>query len=353
MTDLLLAKPQLSSDWIDLSVGEGSIIRNNLFRHFPSLHDPTTLALDHNIALSDFEYLPPAGLKALVDFLEEQHQAPVIIGNGAKQLLGAAFYALTKQGIWDVYLQPIHWALIPPLAKVHNVEVRYAEPNKWARFSSDEFRSAYLLVAPNNPDGACPDYATLKEWEQKFGEQRLPLIFDGAYYTHSYLGREQRIGNVGDVQIFSFSKMLGLSSVRGGYAVCHNKKFYTDMVGYLEMMTVGVSMLTQKYLLAILEKMKTNPLTTTAFEKANFEGLREAKKLLKEIPANILEVPENIEETVGMFAWLTVKDVDAFRRAKIYVVGGEIFGDANKVRLNLGMEMETLKECVKRLKEAA
>lgn len=181
----------------------------------------------------------------------------------------------------------------------------------------------------------------------------MPLIHDAAYYTHSYLSKETQLVSAGDLQIFSFSKMLGLSSIRGGYVVCHDTSYYKDIVAYQEMMTVGVSILTQKYLYAILNKMKVNPETTQAFEAANFQELKQAKRLLREVPKSILQVPENIEETNGMFAWVQILDKEAFQKAKIHIVSGEPFGDANKVRLNLGVPLETLKECVKRLNEVA
>jgi aspartate/methionine/tyrosine aminotransferase len=353
MTDLLLAKPQLQDGFLDLSVGEASIIRNNLFTHFPSMQDPHILSLGHDLSLNDFEYLPPAGMKDLVQLLEDQHQAPVIIFNGAKQALGAAFYALKKRSVHDLYLQPIHWALLQPLAETHGLDVEFAEPTNWEWFKNDSYRGAYLMVAPGNPDGVCPPYHELRDWSQQFRDKDMPFIFDGAYYTHSYLPMDYPLGDVGDVQIYSFSKMLGLSAVRGGYCVVHNHDFYYDMVAYQEMMTVGVSVLTQKYLHAILTKLAKNPLTKTAFEKSNYEGLRAAKNLLKEIPKSILDVPVNFEETPGMFAFCKVHDINAFHRAKIHVVGGAPFGDATKVRLNLGVEPHILKECVQRLKKAA
>lgn len=351
MTDLLLAKPQLDASWIDWSVGEATITRNNLFKHFPNLYDPTILSLHKDLTLHDFEYQPPAGHKDLVDLLEAKHQAPVIITNGAKQALSAVFAALKKRAIPDLYLQPIYWALLPPLARFHGLDVVHAAPNDYERFKRDNSDSAYLLVAPGNPDGICPSQRELRNWSDHFTERMMPFIFDGAYYTHSYLPMEYDLEPIGDVQIFSFSKMLGLSSIRGGYIVFHDTSYYKDILAYQEMMTVGVSMLTQKYLCAIIQMFKKDDKAVKAFETDNYQELRIAKKLLREIPDTILEVPDNIEESNGMFAWVGIKDAEAFKKAKLHIVSGEPFGDKSKVRLNLGIGNETLKECVKRLRE--
>ena len=122
MTDILLAKPQLQEGWIDWAVGESNITRKNLFKYFPSLYDPNLLSLTKSLSIEDLEYPSPIGFKPLVNLLEEKHQAPVIITNGAKQGLGAVFHAL-HQRVDLLWMQPIFWALLPPLAKAHNLSV--------------------------------------------------------------------------------------------------------------------------------------------------------------------------------------------------------------------------------------
>lgn len=349
MTEILLAKPQLDSSWVDLSVGEATLVRNNLLTHFPSLQDPSLLTLNSGVSMQDLEYQSPAGYPPLVELLEARHQAPVVITNGAKQGLAASFYALHKKDRPLLWMQPIHWALLPPLAIQHQLEPEYLDPIQ----ATDKLRgmSAYLLLAPNNPDNDILPYSELQDIERKLNAHKAVLIHDAAYYTHSYLPDDYPLGPLGSVQIFSFSKMLGLSSLRGGYVVCYDKSFYRDLVEYQEMMTVGVSILTQKFLLAVLQKMKTNPETTLAFERANFAALKEAKHLMKEVPDSILTVSEEIERTAGMFCWAKLHNKEAFKKARIHIVGGEPFGDASMVRLNLGLEKTVLQECVKRLQE--
>lgn len=354
MTDLLLAKPQLDDSWIDLSVGEANLIRANLLKHFSELEDPTILALNHGILDQDFEYPSPAGYKPLTQLLEQKHGAPVVIGNGAKQLLGAVFAALKKRCISTLFLQPTFWALLPPLAFAHGLDVEKYEPNDWEAFKRFGLTNiAYLLLAPNNPDGHCSTNRELYGLTDRFQDKMVPLIHDAAYYTHSYLPSNYKLGPVGDVQIYSFSKMLGLSGIRGGYAVCYDKSFYKDLMAYQEMMTVGVSILTQKYLHFIMEAFNKKPTIVQKFESDNFGQLQQAKSLLKEIPKDILDVPDNVEETNGMFFWGTLHKPEAFQKAKIHIVSGQPFGDKSKVRLNLGIGNNILETCVKRLKEVS
>jgi hypothetical protein len=92
MSDILLAKPKLDKGWIDCSVGEAHIVRDSLFNTFNIL--PYEVPVIDNL----FEYQDSQGYKPLVDLLEDKYQAPVIVCNGAKNALGAIFYALKQSG---------------------------------------------------------------------------------------------------------------------------------------------------------------------------------------------------------------------------------------------------------------
>ena len=105
-----------------------------------------------------------------------------------------------------------------------------------------------------------------------------------------------------------FSKMLGLSSVRGGYAVCYDKSFYNSLVEYMEMMTVGSSIFSQKFVYDVLKRFEDRPEDKKAFERSNFAALKEAKNILKGISPKILTVPDDVDKTNGMFFWGTIID---------------------------------------------
>lgn len=346
MSDILLAKPVLDKEWTDWSVGEGTLIRRNLFRYFPQLTGPDILQLNKELSINDLEYQNPAGYKPLVDFLEAKHKAPVVITNGAKQALAGVFYALKHKGHGAICLQPLHWALLPPLAKAQGLGCVFREPT-----DTTAQQMAYLLVSPGNPQPDTYTYADLKNIEEAFKKAKSPLIHDGAYYTKSYLPSNYELGPIGDVQIFSFSKMMGISAARCGYAVCYNEDFYKAMVEYVEMDTVGVSVFSQKFVHSALLEMEKAPDQQKAFEEANYKKLKEAKQLLKGISDKVLEVPKDIEEQNGMFAFVGLKNKGAFEKAKIHIVGGEHFGSKDKVRLNLAIGNENLKKCVEKLNE--
>ncbi len=142
MSDILLAKPKLPDGWIDVSVGEPHVVREVLRKYFKL----DSIGQDHPDHY--WEYPNPIGYPPLVKALEEKHGYPVIITNGAKQALGATFYALKKMGKETVGMMEPYWALIPPLVEMHGLKPAIGVHP----FNIDSF----LALAPNNPNGHFP-----------------------------------------------------------------------------------------------------------------------------------------------------------------------------------------------------
>jgi aspartate/methionine/tyrosine aminotransferase len=336
MSDILLAKPQLPPDWIDVSVGEPHVVRDTLFKVF-DLSVYELPKIDHL-----FEYPPSQGYKPLVQLLEQKHQAPVIITNGAKQGLGACFYALKQMKKERLGMRNPFWALIPPLAEMHGLKCINDNTNFW---------DSFLALSPNNPDGFIFNVELLKiacnlSLEK---ERHIPLIHDAAYYTHSYIDPSYQLKSFGDVQIYSISKMLGLSGLRLGYVVCPNKEFYTLILQYMEAMTVGVSMVSQVFLYDLMNRMQGYPTLTESFEGQAYAALQESKRIIKQVNTEILEVNSDIEQIPGMFGWFKVGNKADFVKSKINFINGDLFGVPGMVRMNLAFDATKMQEIVNRL----
>lgn len=332
MTDILLAKPQLPPDWIDVSVGEPHVVRENLVKVFDlSVYEVPNVP-------HMYEYPHPNGYVPLVQLLEDKYKAPVIITNGAKQALGACFYALQQMGKKTVGMRTPYWALIPPLVKMHGLEP----------LASFEGADANLLLLPNNPDGFS-DIHTQAGPIKDHRENGVPLIHDAAYYTHIYLPWGHPLNSIGDVQIYSISKMLGLSGLRLGYVVCPNKEFYKWVLHYMENMTVGVSVMSQIFLYDLMRRMNAYPTLTQQFEGQSHADLDDAKKIIMKVNPEVLEVPSNTFLIQGMFGWFKVGQKADFAKAKINFISGDLFGVPGMVRMNLAFNGETMEEIVRRL----
>jgi histidinol-phosphate/aromatic aminotransferase/cobyric acid decarboxylase-like protein len=345
MTSLSEALPK---DCLDLCFGEAHVIRQSLLKHFsfPDIQfnsDEVVFRREQsNIVVRDanaFNYPHPSGYQPLVRFLEAKHKAPVIITNGAKQALGAMFYVVRKSNGLSIlrsrlgYHEPT-WGLIKPLAEAHGIECGKA----------DNF-DCFLSIMPNNPDGMTYDLDYGKKLAAQYKKDEVPFVHDAAYYTPAYLPDNYVYGNFGDVQIYSISKMFGLSSLRLGYIVFNDERFYKPVQEYMEMMTVGVSTMPQICLLELLQDIANNPKAERRFIVDARNALYQAKFLCRTIRKDILDVPENLENTVGMFLWARTARPDAFKRANILV------SECGKgyVRLNLAVPLERLIEAIERL----
>lgn len=338
MSNLLLSKPELPAGFIDVSVGEPHVVREKLFEVFDcSVYEIPKI--DHM-----YEYPSPVGYCPLVKLLEDKHGHPVIITNGAKQALGAVFYALSQMSKEYIAMKSPYWALIPPMVKMHGLEPTYCTD-----IPDPESGDPFLLLAPNNPDGQCGSSVELKELSDKYKDAGVPFIHDAAYYTHSYLPNGYKLEQLGDVQIHSISKSLGLSGLRLGYVVCPNTEFYKHILHYMEAMTVGVSIVSQIFLHDLLHRMHGYPTLVQAFEGRASVALEESKKLIKQVSSEILEVDSNIENIPGMFGWFKVGPKADFQKAKINFIDGALFGVPGYVRMNLAFNKETMEEIVKRL----
>lgn len=337
----ITSKPQLPSDWLDTSVGEPHVVRDALFETF-DMKDWTLPTPNHC-----WEYPCPLGHKPLVDLLEHKHGARVVITNGAKQALGGAFYALNQMGRTNVGMRTPYWGLIPPLLKMHGLG--FCTPSTQDEACAIASSFGYLLLAPNNPDGFMPSASELSEAVANAKSKGIPFIHDAAYYTHSYVPRSLPLPVVGDVQIYSISKMLGLSNLRVGYAVCPNEDYYKLIKEYVETMTVGVSLPSQMFTYDLMNQMRGYPTLVEKFEDNAFFRLQESKKIIQEVSPEILEIPANYTESVGMFGWFKKGPKADFTKAKVNVIDGALFGVPGMIRMNLAFKPEIMHEIVKRL----
>lgn len=340
MSDILLAKPKLPPDWIDVSVGEPYIVRDNLIKIFQLEEE---LKIGH-LKVDELVYPAPTGYPPLVKHLEDKHGAPVIVTNGAKQALGAVFYALKKMG-WNYCGEKSpHWCLIPPLAQMHGIDMSH---NNGPHVDD---KSPFLLLSPNNPNGHCESPEELLRLSKEFKEANLPLIHDAAYYTHIYLPETHTLPAIGDVQVYSISKMLGFSGLRLGYAVCPNPEFYKLIQQYMEAMTVGVSIASQTWLFDLLDRrMRSFPTLVQKFQGVTSMELEKNKKICLNINPDVLEVPADLPSVPGMFGWFKVGPKADFAKSKINFVDGALFGVPGMVRMNLAFPSSKMEEIVSKL----
>lgn len=332
-----LARTVVPRGWIDLGIGEARVVRAVFEKTYGLGFD----LFEHSTRDELLEYQSPAGFKPLVDHLENLHKAPIIITAGAKQGLCAAFSCLKSVGCQKLGLRAPYWSQLPQAIKSEGLSpIALDDLGRlvWKRDKSPF--DCYLTVSPNNPDGHIEN-ATFTE---KLIDAHIPLIHDAVYNTKTYSGFSEHSFN-SDVEIYSFSKMFGLSGLRVGYCVVRNVDFYEQMLEYIETKTVGVSSISQSFVLSALKREES---VRKAFDFSSRAELRAAHAEFERVK-DLLSPGHHL---AAMFGWYkNVGSVD-FDALKIKVMDGKHFGSPGYVRLNLAVGLDTVRRAVTALESS-
>lgn len=339
MNEKKLAKQILSPDWIDLSYGEPFVVTKachdvlNLegtFDKFPKVNDTKS-----------FTYQPAQGYLPLVQFLEKQYAAKVVITNGARQGISAVAYALKKLGQTEIVSEYPRWISTADLITAEGLACPSTPSHQG---------SSIIITSPNNPDGREDDVSKISEHNLR--QQYKFIIHDAAYYTPVYTMMGSAVERFGDAQIFSYAKMYGLSGLRVGYVVCYNADLASYVEEYVEMMTSGVSIMSQMAIYEI-EKLfdKRYDLKHVFQDTARNTIIANRFMLMNGIRKDVLETMPC--KSNSMFAWCKVGSKVDWQAAKVFAVNGSLFGDPSMVRLNIAVEPNTLQEAIRRLNGAA
>lgn len=328
--DAKLQKVILGPDWIDLSFGEPKVVMQALFRQLNRFGDPFKMPTLYD--LPKWEYQPAAGKPDLVKILEDKYDAKVVVTNGAKQALAAAIFSFKRSGCRLLYFGKPYYPANPSIAESIGM------PTSDQEHQCD----SALLTSPNNPDGGY-----IKTVDILMSQTMKPTIHDGAYYTDIYIPDGDFTIPMGHIQVFSMSKMYGLSGLRIGYAVCHNDKYYKDMVEYMETSTAGVSTASQDIARNIELFFRENPSYYKEFCKEARAAIALARKELERLDPDVLQLVPC--QTNSMFGWFKAGPALDNKAAKVHILPGEIFGQPGMMRMNIAHPPELIREAVDRL----
>jgi aspartate/methionine/tyrosine aminotransferase len=290
----------------NIAVGEPVLIQKYVkFPHFNAPRGP-------------FEYPTMDGDPGLIRALKELHPGfeHVVISNGGKQALAAAFYAYREaRGKTHVEHAAPYWPSYPTLARFAGMT--------FGSFGESYEDSIKVITSPNNPDGG-------------FGQPGASCdVWDAVYahWVYGWTGVEPICG----VRIGSASKLLGLSGVRIGWALTNDADLAAMMRRYVEFTTSGVSILAQRYVRDALDTNSDDLIEGYAYARRDMlSNGNSLKHLLGKHLAEIKGVPA---DHTGMFAWVLPKSPDAFLAAceagKVAVVTGAACGRPGWVRLNM------------------
>jgi histidinol-phosphate aminotransferase len=265
--------------------------------------------------------------------LSERHGVAaeqVVVGNGAGELLQAAAHVLLDAGDELVTPWPSYplYPLIAQRAGGRPVAVDHASTSALVDAAGDRTR-AVVLCNPNDPTGTYLPADGVAELAARLPEH-VALLVDEAYIQFQDVEAEDAVLRLVDsfprLLVFrTFSKIYGLSGLRGGYVV--GSPAAADLLG------------------AIAPALGVNALTQAALEHALKIGDREVKRrrdLVVEQRRRILDalhdLPVDAPPSQANFVWLHATGLTGaelagrLERAGVLVAAGGPLGADDHVR---------------------
>lgn len=310
--DMQMARGEIPGGY-NLAVGEPVILQQHLHMGKLEVKGPypyPTMDGDSNL------------VRALWTHHFQDHE--IVITNGAKQALSAAFYAFyrVKQLSGVVHAAP-YWPSYPTLARMQGMV-----------FSKDVvegYQNGYIhcITSPNNPDGrVATSMGTCDIW-------------DGAY-AHPVYGWQRSHTPRYIVAIGSAAKLLGLSGLRVGWLATKDKELAQAARQYVELSTSGVSLASQQLVAQALWWQNGDWLAKREYELARKDILDNGDAFRYYISPYCVDVRGVPATGTGMFAYFKVKpeiDFDAvLKKAKVVLVSGSACGEIEKgwYRMSMG-----------------
>ena len=335
--EMRLARVDFGPGWIDLGYGEPVVVQEILQKHIGDL-------ISNQCSFLPSQYQPAQGNKKLVELLEKKYDAKVVVTNGAKQGISAVMYALKKYGHTSCTIHAPYWVSTPGLITDIGLKVETLD-------SGQSSSRAFMVTSPNNPDGRELSKEQFENLEKEAREDLVTLIHDAAYYTPIYMENPLEQTKVGSAQIYSFSKMYGLSGLRVGYVVLHDPSLLPGVVEYVERTCSGVSTASQEIALAVESYFLSNPKALSAFETECREAIAASRRELANLDPEVMVVEPCASNS--MFAWAKAgPKLDAVE-AKVNIIAGDGFGRPGMVRLNLAVNSDLMRTAIERLNEKA
>lgn len=244
----------------------------------------------------------------------------VVITNGAKQAILAAYYALkeSENKFRIVNDGRLYWPSHPTLARMANLI--------WADGSAPTSTSISLVTTPGNPFTYPHDVGQTYD------------IWDAVYASTPY--GWDKLAPKARIRIGGAAKELGVPGLRVGWLLTNDPKLAELAKQYVEFTTSGVSNYSQLLAVECLRDIENFPFVWEAHCKDVRRKIMENRSVLDVELAEFLSDQEM--STSGMFTYITFEDPAkaqaALKAANVKFVPGVACGDPTKgaYRVSLG-----------------
>jgi aspartate aminotransferase len=298
-------------------------------------------------------YPPSAGQPSLKEAINKAYYGGkasldrLFITPGSSMGLDVAFQTIETQ---VVYLPFYHWGTYRKILQTRRRAPRYYQNVEELRDHPDRHDgTAVVLCDPNNPVGDLQPDGLILETAERLGKAGAAVILDCPYRRlffpdDDFYIRAAALGNV--ILLESFSKSLGLSGLRLGFAHVPDPAFGAEFGLRLALPTNGVDNLSQ----FVIEKLLSHPAGIEAAADFAAATVADIRKNIEYLDHRALLAGRfyAASECTGIFAVVN-RTADDLLAARIGAISMEFFTATEKedaarfARVNVAVPHEDLK----------
>jgi len=303
----------------------------------------------------DFKYGLVQGNANLRQALAKQYPSSsaedFVITNGASEALDLSLRALFQTGAKILLLRPYYYSY------PHNVILAGLEPKYYdlidGKIDFDNFQSqlkgcrAVLINSPANPTGSVQNLGVLKKIEKLAQDLGVYIISDEVYKDLIYERENYLIQGNHVLTLNSFSKTFAMCGFRVGYVYAREKKLIEKIVEIKTHTSMNTNILGQEmaYEATKVPRRYVDAQVKIWKERRDFiyNGLKELGLDLWKPEGAFYVFPKmkNPNKVIN----------DLYYNYKMITYDGTWFGDPTRVRFSYALDVEKIKEGLKRLKK--
>ena len=273
-----------------------------------------------------------------------------IITNGASEALDLALRHLHSEGKKTILIPRPYYYSYPYNALYVNMKILHYDLVD-GHIELESFKKnlkkcdVVLINSPSNPAGSVQSIDTLKTIEEITQKKGIYVISDEVYKDLIYERKNYLIKGEKVITINSFSKTFGMCGMRVGYAYCCNQKVIDSLIEIKTHTSMNTSLLSQQVALAAMSLPKEYIQKTVVIwqERRNViyeQMLKMGLELWK--PEGAFYVFPKFENPQKVIR-------DLFYKHNLIAYDGKWFGCANRVRFSYALDIDKIKEGLRRL----
>ncbi len=273
-----------------------------------------------------------------------------VVTNGASEAIDLLLRALYRPAAKILLPKPYYYSY------PHNVRLAHMEPVYYElvngkidfeRFKKDvQGCRAVLINSPSNPTGTVQDLEVLKKIEKLAQELGVYIISDEVYKDLIYERKNYLMENGNVLTVNSFSKTFAMCGFRVGYLYAREKEIIKKVIEMKTHTSMNTNILGQAMAYEATKVPRTHIEAQTEIWKKRrdliYEGLRELGLDLWKPEGAFYVFPKmkNSEKVVS----------DLYHKYQMIVYDGAWFGDPERVRFSYALDVEKIKEGLRRLR---